>query len=350
MILPVIVILASLVSTSLAADSCDDSFGKYLEALKDQINNNAQSCENEFLNDFDTLVHKCFSPDGSGGKCALSDEDLNTDVYGDSGPNRGCANCQKMCKSLRDKFLHSPDSERKCLRQHFGQAVREEIEPCIQAKIPNGYSFKVPPIPDFDEQTFKYIDVVEKGVDHRIMAYSRLDVCRNANPAKFQVTSPCMANGYSGIYALHCKNSQAAKAKAVSSSCESRFNEVKKASCECLYEKRVAWHAKFAQVYKIVTSTTDGQQCTNDVAKVLGAWLGKIQDALTECLPASEQNKKTSNIRTLIELGCGQVAQNNRDGTKQFKNELTTGFRFVRLFLDALNDRILVYCDKNCSY
>lgn len=79
----------------------------------------------------------------------------------------------------------------------------------------------------------------------------------------------------------------------------------------------------------------------------MGSWLGEVQKALSDCLPNGQSvgNGNTRDLKTLIELGCGQVI----NGGVQ-TNELTTGFRFLRLFLDALNDRITVFCDKNCSY
>jgi len=78
---------------------------------------------------------------------------------------------------------------------------------------------------------------------------------------------------------------------------------------------------------------------------VVGAWLNKLQTAMSECLPNDGNGNKPRDLRTLIELGCGQVING---GVK--KNELTVGFRFIRFFLDAVNDRIQVFCDKNCSY
>lgn len=336
------------------AQTCDNSFGAYLNALKDQITADdatAAAIETEFRDDYYKLVRQCFASSTSdGSKCALTDDELKGDVYGDSGPLKGCARCQTMVKGFRDKFLHSKEDVRKCFREHFAQAVREELEPCIQAKISSGYTFKVPPIPDFDQRTFNHIDIVEAGIDARIAARSRLEACKSVNPGKYASTGPCMDNEYPGIYSKHCLAAQNAKAKAVSSSCAARFNEVKKATCQCMLEKRDDWHTRFAQIQAIVQQTSSqsisSSECGAKISDVVGAWLGKLQSALSDCMPKDASTSgQQQNLRTLIDLGCGQVYNG---GVK--KNELTVGFRFVRLFLDALNDRITMYCDKNCSF
>jgi ribosomal protein S17E len=335
-----VVLLVGILATCWA-DSCDDSFGSFLNKLKGELDTNKRDLEVENRDDYNKLVRQCFSDGGDDNKCSLSDDELKTDVYGDSGPLKGCARCQQMAKSFRDKFMHSSESTRKCFRRHFSKAIREELEPCIQGKL-SDYNFRVPELPDFDENTFQNIEIVETTVGYHIMARSRLDVCQNVNPSKYSNTGPCLKNGYSGIYSKHCQFGKRAKSSAVSSTCNGRFKTVKRASCDCMEEKRDDWHTKFGHIQKIVNEATSASQCGNDISNEIGAWLNKLQDALKECLP-SEGNQQRD-LRTLIELGCGQVING---GVK--KNELTVGFRFVRLLLDALNDRITVFCDKNCN-
>jgi len=326
------------------ADDCDNTFGAYLNALKDGMtadDSTASQLENEFTNNYRDLIHKCFANGG----CQLTDDELDSDIYGDDGPMKGCERCQGLARKLDDMFMKSQENVRKCLREHLGQAVREELEPCIQGKISNGYNFHVPPVPDFDALTFKNIDTVKKGLYYRIWARSRMDACNNVNPGKYSVTGPCMDNGYSGIYSKHCQLAKDAKAKAVSSSCSARFSEVKKATCQCMDDKRQDWHNRFDKIKNIVDNAQSASQCGKDISDVVGAWLNKLQTAMSECLPNDGNGNKPRDLRTLIELGCGQVING---GVK--KNELTVGFRFIRFFLDAVNDRIQVFCDKNCSY
>lgn len=130
----------------------------------------------------------------------------------------------------------------------------------------------------------------------------------------------------------------------MSSSCNARFDEVKKASCKCLDEKREEWHGKFKKVQDIVNSAQTGTECSQRISDVLGIWQTKLETALKECLPP-DQALKTS-LSKLIELGCGQVIAKGDDA----RNKLGFGFNFLRLFLDALNDRITVFCDKNCNF
>jgi len=345
----VLLVISAILATALA-QSCDNTFGAYLNALKDQLADDSQSkqLETEFRDDYYKLVRQCFaeSTDDSS-RCALTNDELKGDVYGDSGPLKGCGRCQSLARGLRDKYMNSKEDVRKCFRSHLAQAIREELEPCIQGKISNGYSFKVPVLPDFDEKTFKNIDIAEQAVNYRIISKSRLDACKTVNPGKYSSTGPCINNGYPGIFAKHCQAAKNARSKAVSSSCGGRFDEVKKATCQCMDEKRDDWHSRFAKIQQIVNNAESASQCGNDISNVIGSWLNKLQSALNECLPkdSSSGSKSQSNLHTLIELGCGQVING---GVK--KNELTVGFRFIRLFLDALNDRITVFCDKNCSF
>jgi len=341
-------IILAIVASAWAQD-CDNSFGAYLNALKDGTTSDSQTerdLEIENRDDYKTLVRKCFatSRDNSG-KCALTDDELNADVYGPDGPMKDCDRCRGMAKGLHDKYMKSEESVRKCFRSHFAQAVREELEPCIQGKISNGYQFHVPPIPDFDEKTFANIDIAETAVNYRIVARSRLDACQAVNPSNYQNSKPCMDNGYAGIFSKHCQAAKNAESKAVSSSCSSRFGEVKTATCQCMDDKRNDWHDRFAKIQDIVNNAQSASTCGQQISDVIGSWLAKIQSALSDCLPKTGDGTKQTDLRTLIELGCGQVING---GVK--KNELTVGFRFVRLFLDALNDRITIFCDKNCSF
>jgi len=288
------------------------------------------------------LVRQCFATSrDDASKCAITDDEVKGDVYGDSGPLKGCANCQKLVRGLRDKYMGSQESVRTCFRQHFAKAIGEELEPCIQGKISNGYDFKIPPIPDFDEKSFTQISVIEQGVDYRIAARSRMDVCKAANPTGYGSTSSCMDNGFPGIYGKHCQAAKTARAKAVQGSCSSRFDEVKKATFQCMLEKRDDWHTRFEKIQDIVNNAKSGTECGQKISDVVGAWLNKLQTALGDCMPSAEKR----DLRTLIDLGCGQVV----NGAVK-KNELTIGFRFIRTFLDALNDRLTMFADKNCSF
>jgi len=336
-----VVVLLGLLATCWA-DSCDNSFGAFLNALKDEMSANTADLEAENRDDYNKLVRQCFSDGSDDSKCSLTDDELHADVYGDSGPLKGCDRCQTLVKGFRDKYMHSQESTRKCFRTHLAQAIREELEPCIQGKL-NDFNFHVPELPDFDQNTFQQINVVETSVGYHIMARSRLDVCQNVNPNKYSNTAPCMANGFPGIYAKHCQAAKNAK-KTVSSNCNGRFKNVKRASCECMDTKRDEWHTKFNNIQKIVNDATSASQCRQDITDQIGSWLGKLQSALKDCMPSSGDGNQQRDLGTLIELGCGQVING---GVK--KNELTTGFRFVRLFLDALNDRITIFCDKNCN-
>jgi len=272
---------------------CDNNYGAYLNALKDEVNtddNKVNALESEFRDDFHTLVRKAFaSSSDDASYCYLPDEDLKVDVYGPDGPMKDCQKCQTMTKNLRDKYFKSKDEVRKCLRAHFASAVREELEPCIQGKISNGYNFHVPPIPDFDEKTFSVINIVEEGVDYRIMARSRLDACRSANAAKYQNTKPIFDKGYPGIYAKHCQASKNAKAKAVSSGCSSRFAEVKGASCTCIDEKREDWHQRFAKIYQIVSNAQSASECGQKNQRRRGRVVGKNTNRLGRMYPQGSE-------------------------------------------------------------
>lgn len=84
---------------------------------------------------------------------------METNIYGDEGPLRGCQMCQKVALTIRDKFFKADESVRQCLRDKFTAAIVDELQPCMQQQL-NDYSFKIPPVPDFDRSTKFFLNAV----------------------------------------------------------------------------------------------------------------------------------------------------------------------------------------------
>lgn len=77
----------------------------------------------------------------------------------------------------------------------------------------------------------------------------------------------------------------------------------------------------------------------------ISPWLDISQNIMNACF-SSDPNKYQLDLRTDIKLGCGQVING---GIK--KNTLTTGFRFIQLFLTAyIESYSTIICNKNCNY
>jgi hypothetical protein len=337
-----ILFIVGLLAAAVTADnSCDASFKAYLDSLKNQIvqDSNTGPLENELADDYVNLCHRCFDTAQGGSKCVLPDDQLNADVFGDSGPLRECERCRALATKLRDAYFQSAEETRKCFRNALSDAIRDELQPCIGGRL-NEPNFRIPPLPDFDANTFKYKDVVLRGISVRVMSRSRLDACASMNPAKAEKTSSCLDDEYSNIYSKHCSIAKSARSSAVQGGCNSRFNAVRKATCQCMDDKREDWHNKLKQVKDIIDKATSGTQCGLDITAALGVWIGKLENAIKTCMPG----KLNTSLSKLFELACGQAVAGNIK-----KSELATGFRFARYFLDALNDRITVFCDKKCD-
>lgn len=89
----------------------------------------------------------------------MSQSELKTDIFGDSGPLHGCAECQNVAKGMRDKFFSASEQVASCLRTKMAAAVVDELQPCIAQEIgdPN---FHVPDLPDFDLHTSAFKDMM----------------------------------------------------------------------------------------------------------------------------------------------------------------------------------------------
>lgn len=78
----------------------------------------------------------------------LTDNELKMDIYGNSGPLRGCDKCQQVAKDIHDKVMGYDFKTLVCLQNHVMEYFENYLEPCIQSTIVNGSDFKIPSFPD----------------------------------------------------------------------------------------------------------------------------------------------------------------------------------------------------------
>lgn len=344
-----VTIFLFLVKPSATQKKCDDAFGKFLDELKKSQGKtkNAENLANELRDDYYRLVRQCFaSAADDSSKCFLADDEIKGDVYGENGPLKGCDRCQKLASSLRDKVLKLNKNDKECFQSMIMKAFWQSLEPCVRGTISNGYSFTVLSIGDWSPMMDSAVlSSFLQAIDSRIAAGSRLQACGAVNPTKYRSTAPCMKNGFPNMYQKHCQAVKDAVSVSVSNQCNARFKEIAKATCTCINAKADDFRRSFSQIQDVVTNAKSASECGQQISDIMGSWMSTFQNTLNQC-KIGDADSKRMDLRTLIELGCGQVING---GVK--KNELTVGFNFIKRLLDAVIEiSSTIFCDKNCDY
>jgi hypothetical protein len=333
---------------------CNGSFSKYLKCIADATGDSTKGkeLEQEFLNDFDKHAADCFDESDQNGKntkCILSKANLNTDVFGPDGPLKGCDDCRKYAVDVKNIIFNTSESVRTCFREKFAAAVVNDLQPCIRTELKD-QSFNIPSLPDFDKNTKDFLDLVVKSVSHRVMAYSRLDVCSTRYAPRAQATGACLDNT-KGLYPKQCALSKGCKTSSVTSDCADKFAKTSAATCKCLNVKRDEWHKALDKVHDAVfnaehSSTT----CSTGVKAALGHWTQDFEDIIKACVPKGGTDSLSKALSLpmskLIDAGCIQAISATSDDSK--REQLNIGFRFIRFVLDALNDRVTRFCQSSC--
>jgi hypothetical protein len=338
----------------LSATDCNTSFSKYLQCIADATGDSkkGKELEQEFLDDFDKHVADCFDEadqNGKNTKCILSQANLNTDVFGPDGPLKGCDDCRKYATDAKNIIFNTSESIRTCFRVKFAAAVVNDLQPCIRTELKD-QTFTIATLPDFDKSTKDFLDLALKSTSHRVMAYSRLDVCNSRYTSRAQTSGTCLDNT-KGLYPKQCALSKSCKTSAIAADCADKFGKVSAATCKCLNVKRDEWHAALNKVHDAVfndahSSTT----CSTGVKAALGHWTQDFEDILKTCVPAGGTDALSKALSLpmskLIDAGCIQAVGAAADDTK--RDQLNIGFRFIRFLLDALNDRVTRFCQSSC--
>ncbi|CDW54763.1 hypothetical protein TTRE_0000303301 [Trichuris trichiura] len=269
---------------------CDQTFNTFFNCMSQKVSvpQTFQSIEQEFDDGHSTLIEKCFASNSAAAQskkqCLLDRSTIETDVLGPDGPLRGCNFCQKIAKVVNDKYFQATTEQRQCLRKSILQTAVEEIQPCMQNKL-HDFSFRIPAIPDLDSASDNYLDLV-------------------------------------------------------SPSCQSRYNELQRIACACLNEKSQEMNSKVDQLRDAIMSSTSTSECTRRVDAAAGTWKNKLLDALKECFKGDQQGLSKIPASKMVEIGCLRATQLNESGKKQ----LAIGFRFLRNFLDVMQDRATRFC------
>ncbi|KRY51095.1 hypothetical protein T03_13874, partial [Trichinella britovi] len=273
-------------------NTCDNKFAGFFDCIKQKTNQQQtySSLEREFDDDHQKLIDKCFASSSSEAQsknmCVLDKSTLEVDVLGPNGPLRSCNFCQKIAKVVHDKYFKSTPAERQCLRRHMIDAAVAEIQPCMQSKL-HDFSYKVPTIPDFDSAADNLMQLVTQA------------------------------------------------------NCMSRFDELHRAACSCLKEKREELGNKVEKLKDALMSSTSSSDCTSKVEAAAGAWKTKLIQALKDCYSdGGSQGISQIPATKLVEIGCLRATQMNTNAKKEF----AIGFRFLRTFLDVMQDRGTRFC------
>lgn len=348
-------ILFCVVATVISAQQlapCASSFKGFMECLAASTGDASKGkvLEQEFDDDFKKQCTSCFDPNEKDSvnrnKCKLSQNTLlNTDVFGPDGPLQDCKQCQEYGKAIKDQIFNAPDSVRKCVRDQFTKIVVNDLQPCIKDQV-HDQTFTIPPLPDFDEHSGAYLQLILDAIGHRIMAYSRMSVCSDRDINRYKATSSCLDNK-SGYYSKHCDLSKSCLNK-VSSSCQAAFTQTKDATCTCLLKKRQELYAILNKVKDAVFNKENSvATCTSGVTSALGHWVNDLSSIKDAC------NIKTNSIfdkplGDLIKLGCTEAESALSDNNQKATAALNAGFNFVGNVLDALSDRVNLFCEINC--
>ncbi|KRX46315.1 hypothetical protein T02_9480, partial [Trichinella nativa] len=336
-------LILSFVSTY---NTCDNKFAGFFDCIKQKTNQQQtySSLEREFDDDHQKLIDKCFASSSSEAQsknmCVLDKSTLEVDVLGPNGPLRSCNFCQKIAKVVHDKYFKSTPAERQCLRRHMIDAAVAEIQPCMQSKL-HDFSYKVPTIPDFDSAADNLMQLVEDSLRHRIWVQSRLDVCSQVNPGRATNTRSCLDRGFPGMYEQTCRMINECRQSTTQANCMSRFDELHRAACSCLKEKREELGNKVEKLKDALMSSTSSSDCTSKVEAAAGAWKTKLIQALKDCYSdGGSQGISQIPATKLVEIGCLRATQMNTNAKKEF----AIGFRFLRTFLDVMQDRGTRFC------
>uniref|UniRef100_A0A915IRS3 Uncharacterized protein n=1 Tax=Romanomermis culicivorax TaxID=13658 RepID=A0A915IRS3_ROMCU len=290
--------------------SCNSSFKKYLNCIAESTGDpsKGKNLEDEFADDFEILASRSFDPSrtSNNGRCVLSNAELKTDIFGDDGPLRNCPDCQKIAKDLKKKIFDAPEDVRLCLRLELADAVVDELQPCIAREL-NDPNFRVPPLPDFDEGSSSFQDVILKAVSYRVMAYSRLYACGGVSVTRANATQAALQNK-AGLFKNHCGLSSSCKQK-INPSCNDDFFKVEKATCKCMFVKKDEWHAKFEIVRDSIENFQSQDICSKSIKDAVGGWRYKLQSALRKCVPARDNLLATLSIDKAIDTACGDFTK-----------------------------------------
>jgi hypothetical protein len=333
---------------------CIPSFSKYLQCIADSTGDSTKGkeLEQEFLDDFDKHTADCFDEadqNGNNSKCILSKANLNADVFGAYGPLKDCVDCRKYAIEVKNVIFNTSKSVRTCFREKFTAAVFNDLQPCIRIEL-NDPSLTFPAWPDFAKYNDDFLDLVFKSVSHRVMVYSRLDVCRTRFPTRATATETCLDNTM-GLYPKQCALSNSCKSASVSSDCYDNLAKTTEATYNCLNVKRQEWHTVLDKVHDAVFNTEQSSTvCSLGVKQALGHWTYDFEQIINACVPAGGTDYVSKILSLpmskLIDAGCflavGVATDNNKS------EQLEIGFKFIRFVLDALNDRVTRFCEISC--
>jgi len=233
-----------------SSQTCSNNFGSYMNCIKDSIGGKEGflKLEKEYQGELDSTQGSCFD-NGSNGKsdhCALSNADFGTDAFGpQSVPLADCNTCKVIAKAVVSVITQVDRETAQCTASFIREKLADNLKPCVEATIGD---FKLPPIPDFEEDGFDHKEVIQKTLSKSVNMNYALALCKAKNEAGFKQTNKCLngksRNPSSGPCSITgtCLNKQG--------QCSADVRAAHDRTCECSHEgaEKVQEHiTKFSQ-------------------------------------------------------------------------------------------------------
>uniref|UniRef100_A0A914BV83 Uncharacterized protein n=1 Tax=Acrobeloides nanus TaxID=290746 RepID=A0A914BV83_9BILA len=334
-------------------------FGNYLACLKDELDADYKSYEDELRADNRKAAAACFSPTiaeaNAKDRCVLAPVDLEAKAWDRNGPLRDCSICRTFAQGAIKAILNTPEQDQKCIRTGIAKAIAREADYCIGKRISEHPG--VPDIPDLEEGSFALKEEVITSISDHILIKSRLSFCEDRKPQRAASTRSCMKNPFPGYLQKHCEALSRCDSHAPSD-CDQRLEATKQATCECINEAREDLKRRISGIAEAIKDaiTKNGRGapaigssskvdiCVQNIKKQLitpvNDWGNVIDSTLSTCI-TNKPSGQSLGVDSLLNVGCRKVIA---DTTGTATSQLKTGFDFVNNLIDAMVDRAGRFC------
>ncbi|CAJ0588555.1 unnamed protein product [Cylicocyclus nassatus] len=340
-----------------------DTFGQYLNCMKQGLDQNYELYENEIREHGRKAALACFSPTIEEGnkndRCVLNANDLNQVAWDRHGPLRDCTICRTFASGALKALKSTPAEDQKCIRTEITKAIAREANFCLQKKIPNFAG--VPDIPDIEEGSFAYRDSVISYLSDHILINSRLAFCGERKPARAANTNKCLNNPFVGYLSEHCKVLASCDSRVATGTCATTIPQTRTATCQCITDARDELKKRINSISGVFNDLLSGGRggiaigsankvdiCVSSIKKQMitpvNDWVTVIDSALSTCIKKKPAGQNLG-MEAMLNVGCRKVFA---DTTGTAATQLKTGFDFVNNLIDAMVERSGRFCGSHC--
>ncbi|PAV78194.1 hypothetical protein WR25_25722 [Diploscapter pachys] len=335
-----------------------NTFGQYLQCIKEGLDQNYQTYEDELREHSKRAALSCFSSTIEEGnqkdRCVLNANDLNQVAWDRHGPLRDCTICRTFASGAIKAIKATPAEDQKCIRMEISKAIAKEASYCLQKKIP-GFA-GVPDIPDLEEGSFQFKDSVISSLSDHILIQSRLAFCAERKPNRAASTKHCMTNPFVGYLGEHCKILSSCDQKMSAGNCAQVIPQTRNGVCECINEARDDLKKRIASIAGVFQDLVSGSlglaagttskvdTCVAHIKKQMvtpvNDWVTVIDGALSTCIRKKPAGQNLG-LEAMLNVGCRKVIA---DTSGSASAQLKTGFDFVNNLIDAMAQRSSRFC------